>query len=307
MNCDRYFELLSARLDREVTKEEAEEVELHCVGCGHCRIVKAQMDELREGFAGLEDVEAPEGFAQGVMDRIRGEKKVIPLFKRPRFKAMAGMAACAALVIGLYGVVQPRKDAGEQNLQARSFHQEMLDEDMEAPDAVAYLDLDEPVGSAETVEGELYGRCQEKSVGAVSYDGAAAVGPEYSWFQNDQYLRVTYGDTPESGARIIGNGQSLEEFLARFPSDDLSEVRVRYNGDYFVSGRLLAAVVEEPSGSIRHRIAGLLREQVTIEQTSPYCTEDMAAWLILAEVDSTFHDGDELSVTVIPWEDDADS
>ena len=33
MTCDRYFELLSARLDRELTREEAEEVELHLVGC----------------------------------------------------------------------------------------------------------------------------------------------------------------------------------------------------------------------------------------------------------------------------------
>ncbi len=37
-------------------------------------------------------------------------------------------------------------------------------------------------------------------------------------------------------------------------------------------------------------------------QTEPYQTEDMAAWLILAEVDATFNDGDELSVTVVPYE-----
>lgn len=40
------------------------------------------------------------------MDRIRteaGEKKIIPLFKQPRFRALAGLAACAALAVGLYG------------------------------------------------------------------------------------------------------------------------------------------------------------------------------------------------------------
>jgi len=109
VTCDRYFELLSARLDRELTKEEAEEVELHCASCPKCRIMGAQLAELQEAFAGLEDVPAPEGFAQGVMDRIRAEEakpKVIPLFQRPRFRALAGLAACAVLVVGLYGAAQ---------------------------------------------------------------------------------------------------------------------------------------------------------------------------------------------------------
>ena len=76
---------------------------------------------------------------------------------------------------------------------------------------------------------------------------------------------------------------------------------------HFEAGRLLAVVVTEPSGSIRHQITQLTRGQVIIEQTSPYCTDDLAAWLILAEVDSTFQDGSELEVTVIPWEDHTNS
>jgi len=110
MSCERYHELLSARLDRELTQDEAEELELHLVGCPKCRIVGEQMEEVREAFADLEEVPAPEGFAQGVMDRIRaGESgpKVIPLFKRPQFKALAGLAACLALVVGLYSAARP--------------------------------------------------------------------------------------------------------------------------------------------------------------------------------------------------------
>ena len=132
MTCDRYFELLSARLDRELTREEAEEVELHRAGCGRCRILGSQLEELRENFASLEDVEAPEGFAQGVMDRIRAEEKpkVIPLFKRPQVRALAGLAACVALAIGLYGAALPQKGAeGDAALSRFQRNVQMGEED----------------------------------------------------------------------------------------------------------------------------------------------------------------------------------
>lgn len=152
--CDRYYELLSARVDRELTRDEAEEVELHLAGCAQCRIVWEQMEEAREAFAHLEEVPAPEGFAQGVMDRIRAEepKKVIPLFRRPRFKALAGLAACLVLAVGLYGASRPRYlDKREiMDVTVRSFNRdaaeeledvsacEALPEDGDAPQIAAY-------------------------------------------------------------------------------------------------------------------------------------------------------------------------
>ena len=285
MTCDRYFELLSAHLDRELTKEEIEELEQHCAGCPACRMMGAQMDELQEAFAGLEDIPAPEGFVQGVMNRIRTEEKVIPLFQRPQLRALAGLAACVVLAVGLYSTSHLNRsfdtEAGEMNI--RSFSQD-------EPTATDGL----PLQSREAQKFALDG--------VESYDGEAAIEPEYIAFQNDQYLLVSYGNTPEPGARIIGNTQSLKDFLDQFPWSDFSEIQTRYDEIYFASGRLLAVIVEEPSGSIRHQISELLQNQVIIEQTTPGRTADLAAWLILAEVDSTFHDGDELAVTVIPWE-----
>lgn len=145
MTCDRYFELLSARLDRELTREEAEEVELHRAGCGRCRILGSQLEELRETFASLEDVEAPEGFAQGVMERVRvveSEKKVIPLFKRPQARALAGLAACLVLVVGLYGASRPRNldVKGEiMDMTVRGFSRDAASGELEdAPQIAAY-------------------------------------------------------------------------------------------------------------------------------------------------------------------------
>jgi len=153
VSCDRYFELLSARLDRELTREEAEEVELHLVGCPKCRRVGAQLAELREDFAGLEEVPAPEGFAQGVMDRIRAgdsRPKVIPLFQRPRFRALAGLAACLALAVGLYGAAQLKNnnaacdgvtpDALSEGVDAAAPQSRSAEHAEDAPQIAAYSD-----------------------------------------------------------------------------------------------------------------------------------------------------------------------
>ena len=83
----------------------------------------------------------------------------------------------------------------------------------------------------------------------------------------------------------------------------LSDLTAAYDGDYFETGRLLALTVTEPSGSIRHTLAfqGLLWDQVTVERQVPEVgTCDLAAWLILAEVDATFDSGHTLKVVLEP-------
>lgn len=109
MNCERCLEQLSARLDGELPAGEAAELEAHLAQCPSCRALAQQLEQLHGDFPALEELEAPAGFAQGVMDRVRTEKpagRVIPLFRRPQFKALAGLAACAALCVGLYGAGQ---------------------------------------------------------------------------------------------------------------------------------------------------------------------------------------------------------
>lgn len=182
MNCDRYLELLSARLDGALTEAGARELEAHLVSCPECRAAEGQLAALRSAFAELEDIPAPQDFTQDVMDRIRESEpnKTVPLFRRPLFRAMTGLAACAALAVGLYGAVrQPQQDWDQIT---RSYHQDALEKvedipsgeilrsvpdfsttaagpDMEAPAA-------EPEGPLDT----------QKSVSdAVVYDGAAVL------------------------------------------------------------------------------------------------------------------------------------
>lgn len=144
MACDRYLELLSARLDGALTEAEERELEGHLAACPDCRAVGAQLSALQEAFPELEEAgTAPEGFARGVMDRIRAEepKKVIPLFKRPQVRALAGMAACLALVVGLYGASRPRSlgETVKMDMEVRSFSQDAQAESEENPQINAAL------------------------------------------------------------------------------------------------------------------------------------------------------------------------
>lgn len=113
MSCGNYLELLSARLDGALAGAEERELEAHLESCPACRAAEAQLTALRSAFAGLEEIPAPEGFARQVMGRVRtpAPKQTVPLFRRPQFKALAGLAACAVLAAGLYGAVsQTRQD-----------------------------------------------------------------------------------------------------------------------------------------------------------------------------------------------------
>ena len=133
MDCDKHLERLSAWLDGALTQEEERELREHLARCPSCREVQEQLSALRDGFGELEETEPPEGFAQGVMERIREEArpKVIPLFKRPQFRALAGLAACLVLAVGLYSAKQPGEPEkwGEM---ARGFKQGAVSGSMEA-------------------------------------------------------------------------------------------------------------------------------------------------------------------------------
>lgn len=130
MDCDKYLELLSARLDGALTEGEERALEAHLSACPDCRAAGAQLAALQGAFPELEDIEAPEGFARGVMDRVREletEKKVVPLFKRPQFRALAGLAACLVLAVGLYGA-SVRQNQEKMMLTTRSFNQDVVED-----------------------------------------------------------------------------------------------------------------------------------------------------------------------------------
>lgn len=141
--CERFEELLSQRLDQPLLPEEERELEDHLARCPNCRALAEDLEQLCGQFACLEELPAPEGFAQGVMDRIRAmepepapaetpevpeekagptEEKVVPLRRQmPRWaRTAAALAACCVLGFGVYqaGLIDQMSPAAQSGESA---------------------------------------------------------------------------------------------------------------------------------------------------------------------------------------------
>ena len=109
ISCERAWELLSQRLDEPLSPQETQQLEEHLASCPSCRQDQEELEQLDQALRGLGEVQAPADFAQRVMDQVRAESqekpKVIPLLRRPQVRALAGLAACALLCIGIYRLI----------------------------------------------------------------------------------------------------------------------------------------------------------------------------------------------------------
>lgn len=249
MTCEQCLDLISARLDGELTVQEEAQLTAHLQECPACRAIAEDLKQLHAKLVAVGEVKAPAELSQTVMAQITKEKNQ----KRRRFiRQLGGLAACLMLCVGILRV-------------------------------------------ADATYSEYNRQRNTPAVLALSGDEA-----EYCDFSNDQYFDVTWGSTPAApSARIIGTEDALAEFVSCFPQDDLSLLTKAYDPEFFSHSRLLAVVLEEPSSSNRHRLdpQGLFPDSVTVIRTVPEVGDcAMAAWLILAEVDESFSDGDILAV-----------
>ena len=71
--CERYAALLDLFVDGELPPGEMEQVQAHLAVCPGCQAYVDDALAIRAGFPDVEDTAVPEGFAAGVMERIRRE------------------------------------------------------------------------------------------------------------------------------------------------------------------------------------------------------------------------------------------
>lgn len=212
MSCDRYVALLSARLEADLDGEEERELEAHLLVCPGCRAAGAQLAALHGAFDELEGAEAPEGFAQGVMNRIRAEArpKVIPLFKRPQFRALAGLAACLVMVVGLYNTSRFRHlDKTEKmDVTVRSFSKDAQVADGESPMVNASLADSEP-GDAPQITAYAASEAQgmEKATRDSGADGENALVPP------EADAALILDRLPEGAAELIPSDASVSHHV----------------------------------------------------------------------------------------------
>ena len=295
MDCTKYIELMSAALDGECTAAERRELDAHLAVCPECaalfEILSANAKAAREL-----DCEVPAGLKERILNNLPRQeqpKKQGKVIHWKRWIPVAA-AACLVLVVSLVpsalggGSAAPKADNANPASSLSVFDYAKTGAAAEADGAHSHGVYPVP-GEAPTAN---------EPGSAPSEDPGAPADPAHYWYDNQQAIRVGYSDELTNSARIVGSVDSLNNYLAQFNIGP-EQLDGTYTEEYFRTHRLLCVTVVAGSGSYRFEIAprGLLRNSVTILEHVPEVgTCDMAAWLLVAEVDSMFDDGDVLEV-----------
>ncbi len=252
MNCERYLDLISARLDGPLSPEDEADLSAHLNTCPECRAIADDLSGIHSALSGAAAV-PPAELADGVMKVVRGQHSR----HRRTWQQLSALAACLVLCIGLLTL----------------FHPENSEVPLDLPNMARHV-----VPPAQT-------------------EGLPTATPEELSFTNEQRLRLSGMSTSfEPTADLLGNPDAVAKCFARFPYNDLSAVADSYDEDFFLTHRLLAVVVCEPSSSITHTISSVTEDSATLLRAVPEAGDsDVALWLILAEVDGS---GPETALTL---------
>lgn len=104
--CRKYERMISTDIDGELSLEEKRDMQLHLNSCRRCRTLKVELERMCASIRVMDTIPAPKDLAKKTMVQVRAahKSKVTHLFQKPWTRAAAGMAACAAFCICLYGV-----------------------------------------------------------------------------------------------------------------------------------------------------------------------------------------------------------
>lgn len=94
--CEAYAAALSAFVDGELNEQERGELLAHVEHCPNCRDALSELMILHTMFEELPELDAPDGFAERVLDRVHAEERAK---KRSRRAWPRVLAACFALVV----------------------------------------------------------------------------------------------------------------------------------------------------------------------------------------------------------------
>lgn len=219
ISCERAWELLSQQLDEPLSPQEKQELEEHLAACPACRKEQEELAQLDEALRGLKEIEAPADFAARVMDQVRAEpresRKVIPLW-RPQMRALAGLAACALLCIGIYRAV-PQGTTPNAGVATAS-----LDVPSEQEDRIA--DAPDSTEQENTHTGEQPAQ-EDTTQQSVAQPRAADLQPETDKSVSQQEI-VPQQTQPYSGAASDSQGGEVDtQGKAQLPHPTVVDVQ----------------------------------------------------------------------------------
>lgn len=218
MNHDEYQERLSALLDGELDDAEREEVCAHLTECEECRAYFAELNALREALRDTlgeaDEADVPEGFAEGVVARLR-DSAAPRRGKRGAWRGIAALAACAAVAVlainalprmGSFGGSAPKSGSSAPDVQYTLSTAEAAPE---APMLAESKQARFGVPAAETYEPSAMPEETEEASAEFSTDTAGA--PEAAYGAGADTLReAAYDEAP--ALTLLGDGAA--EWLA---------------------------------------------------------------------------------------------
>ncbi len=138
--CNEITDLISASLDNMLTEQEQTELDSHLAVCPACSALYAQLRDLHQACADLDELSAPNGFSARVMECIAADctqeqpTNVIPFPAKKTVRSpwkRWGITAAAVAIVVLGAVSLP----GQLNMSTK---------DAAAPEAMMACDVAEP-------------------------------------------------------------------------------------------------------------------------------------------------------------------
>ena len=265
--CEEYAALLDPFVDGELTAEEMTKVQAHLATCPGCRAYVDDALTIRAAFPDPEDTEVPEGFAEGVMERIRADAAAAETRKKRNDRkisrrrwtgTLAALAACFAVVLLARGVPHDLKNGGRAapngDAPAPAAYAAGAPEAQAETDA-AY-DFNEEAAPEEPAEAPpVQARTTGGGEAAKTFDAAADGGAaKYNYYSGDE----TGAEGAPAGDEAVSGGTAPS--LAAMP--ECSEP---------------IAPEESPEGLT---VAGLPGGTETEQEASLYLTEEEAGGLL---------------------------
>lgn len=306
MSCEKYIELMSAALDGACTAEERRELDSHLAVCPECAALFNILSANAKAARDL-DCEVPADLKSRIMSSLPAQEQPAKQGKVIHWKRWIPVAAAACLILVVSLI--PGSMGG--------LSKDSMNEAAPGAAPAASTSIEKPDYSR---DGDAYGihdTAEEPQVNAEDYTPAEYAGTEYS-LSNPQFIRIS--TRYPSGAQIIGSVESLEEYLSGFlidyrglhgvvTADDAKALQEAYKEEFFGNytkrffrkHHLLCVIVRSPTCCNRYELENLTRDTVTVRQTEYGFGEATEQYLLIAEVDTVFNDGDTLEVLKVDF------
>ena len=215
-SCGEYELLISAFLDGELSGEERVELADHLTACPACQQYFDDLVAMHDAFD-REEVPVPDGFAQGVMDRVRETPQNGKVIRFPHWQRWTALAACCALVaVGVGSVYRQGSGVASQTAMADSAM--VMARGAVSEDSGVMLMMDDAEDTVAVPEPETPEEEKQTARDALSNSEGIMVGSmeSASWQEADALNEEDYSEqlplpSPTSTAEKAASGLLSEE------------------------------------------------------------------------------------------------